>query len=234
MPLGITHTVLDPLSGAALVRDDILLPIAADDDYFSSATAGGAQGGFVCAASVLGDSVLLSAQAARPLFYARVPSVTLTNAGGSLTPTATIRIEGKRFGKTVTQDVVCVAGSAVSGTKLIDEITSAKFVAITNMEANDTIKIGVNDSWLGLRAPIKSYRSVKMILKVAAGTPDASGPKMTSDLSTTLVKGGLDSGINMKSLYSSTAIAVTDRYLVEYSMDGAPDFFPRTGKRLGG
>lgn len=233
MPIGITHKNFDPTSFPALVRETIEKPIASDTNYFSSATSGGAQGSFDISASTVGTTVFLSSEAARPLYYARRPQATMTDASGT-TLRVTLRVTGKRFGRPVVQNIDLVAsGTAVQGTRVIDEITEVKIIAITANAASDVLIVGFDDSWLGLKQPIKSKNDINMVYKIANGTPDAAGPKMKGDLTAAMVN-LQDAAIDVKTLYSS-AIAVTDQYLIEYFSTGAsgPDSVVRSGKRLG-
>jgi hypothetical protein len=81
MSLGIVHSNLSPQSFLRLRREEWALPLAADVDYFSSATAGGAQGSQSIAAAAVGTAALLSAIAtAAPVRYGRLPTLTITDA----------------------------------------------------------------------------------------------------------------------------------------------------------
>lgn len=234
MPVGISHQNLDPQSFLALMREQILLPIALDANYFSSATSGGAQGNFSLTSAVAGTPVFLSLEAAKPLYYARRPQITMTDASGSDLRVA-VRIVGKRFGRTVVQDIDAgaVSGTAVVGSRVIDEITSITIKSITSPAASDVLVVGFDDSWLGLQYPIKSKNDINMVYKIANGTPDATGPKTKADITAAMVN-TLDAAIDVKTLFGSTAIAVTDRYLIEYFVAaGNPQFVVRSGKRLG-
>ncbi len=140
MPLGIGHKNLDPHSGAGLFRELIHFPIAADANYFSSATQGGAQGTMSIATSVIGDALLLSTEAAKPLFYGRVPTITTVDASGT-NLSITVRFVCRRFGHLFTQDITATGaggGETVSGTRVVDEILSGKIVSISNNAASDT------------------------------------------------------------------------------------------------
>lgn len=232
MTVGIGHQNMDPTGHLALVRETIELPIAADTNYFSSATSGGAQGDFSLASSVVGDSVFLSTEAAKPLYYARRPQATMTDASGS-TLRVTIQIVGKRFGKSITQTIdLTTSGTAVQGTRVLDEITSVKIISLTANAASDVLIVGFDDSWLGLKQPIKSKNDINMVYKISSGTPDSAGPKTKSDLTAAMVN-VQDAAIDVKALYGATAIAVTDRYLVEYFSAGGDASMKRSGKRLG-
>lgn len=234
MPAGLSHKNMDPQGFMALVREDILLPIAADTNYFSSATDGGAQAAVNISASVAGDVVNLSATGKRPLFYGRLPTITTVEASGTALA-VTVRLTCKRFGRMFYQDIAALTGvgsQTVKGSRLVDEVTAMTILSISGNAASDTLAVGFDDSWLGLRAPFKSNASIKMVYKIAAGTPDANGPKMSSDVTAAMVKANKDSGIDVNTLFSG-AIAVTDRYLVEYIADGEPSFFLRSGLRLG-
>ena len=231
MPVGIGHLNNDPQGFNSLTREDILLPIAQDANYFSSATSGGAQGNFDISASVAGTPVFLSVEAAKPLFYARRPQATMTDSSGS-TLRVSLRITGRRFGRTVVQNIDLVtSGTAVSGTRVIDEITSVVITSITANAASDVLVVGFDNAWLGLTKPIKNKNDINMVYKIAAGTPDAAGPKTKADLTAAMVNVA-DAAIDVNALYGA-GIAVTDRYLIEYFANGFPAFLQRSGKRLG-
>lgn len=234
MGLGLSHKNMDPNGFMGLIREDILLPIAADSNYFSSTTDGGSQGAKDIAASVAGDSIFRSATGKRPLFYARRPTITtVDNSGTNLS--VTVRLSCRRFGRLFTQDITATGaggGETVAGTRVCDEILSMKIISISNNAASDTLSVGFDDSWLGLRVPFKSHKSIRMVYKIANGTPDANGPKKESDMTAALVN-TTDAALDVKTLYSS-AIAVTDRYLIEYIGDGAVLEFQRVGMRFGG
>lgn len=232
---GLSHKNADPQGFLGLIREDILLPIAADSNYFSSATDGGAQAAIDISASVDGDVLNRSATGKRPLFYGRLPTITTVDASGT-NLSCTVRLTCKRFGKTFYQDITATGaggGQTVAGTRLVDEITAMVLLDVTNRAASDTLAVGFDGQWLGLRVPFKSKDSIRMVYKIASGTPDAAGPKMSSDLTAAMVMANKDSAIDMYTLYSSSAIAVTDRYLVEYIGDGEPTFFNRSGLRFG-
>jgi hypothetical protein len=231
MVLGIGLEQVDMGGFLGLTRDDILLPIASDDDYFTSATSGGSPGNFSVTSAVPGTSVFLSAQAAKPLFYGRRPQATMVdNTGGDLR--MTLRITGRRFGRTVIQDISLVASAtAVVGSRVIDEITDIKIISITAPAASDTVRVGFDDSWIGLQRPFKNRNSIKMVYKIANGTPDANGPKIRTDVTAAMVE-SKSSAIDVKTLFGA-AIAVTDRYLVEYIANGDTKDLQLSGKRLG-
>lgn len=231
MTVGIGHQNMDPTGFTGLVRETIHWPIAQDADYFTSATSGGAQGAFSIATSAVGDSVFLSAEAAKPLYYGRRPQATMTDASGT-TLRVTVRITGKRFGRPVVQDIACVtSGTAVSGTRVIDEVTSIKIISMTANAGSDELVVGLDSEWLGLRQPIKSKNDINMVYKVSTVTPDTAGPKTKSDITAAMVN-VVDSAIDFKALYSAV-IAVTHTYLVEYFSAGGPASMLRVGKRLG-
>lgn len=235
MPLGISYNQIDKDSFLGLVREDFHWPLALDVDYFSSATAGGAQGNFDCSASVAGTAGFLSAQAIKPLYHARRPSISITDASGT-TLTCTVRIVGRRFGELVTQDIVSATAQSATvvttqGTKTIDELVSWTILAIANNTTSDVISVGFGGGFIGLRAPIRSWKDVKMVLKVSTVTPDANGPKQSSDLSSTLVD-VKDASIDLETLYSAT-IAVTHSYFIEYiAAQAGKGFARRKGLRF--
>lgn len=229
--MGIGLEQIDPNGFLALTREDILLPIATDDDYFTSATSGGTPGNFSVTSAVPGTAVFLSAQAAKPLFYGRRPQATMVdNTGGDLR--MTLRITGRRFGRPVVQDIsLTTSGTAVQGSRVIDEIVDIKIVSITAPAASDTVRVGFDDSWIGLTRSILNKNSIKMIYKIANGTPDANGPKIRTDITAAMVE-AKSSAIDVKTLFSA-AIAVTDRYLIEYFANGNTKDLQISGKRLG-
>jgi hypothetical protein len=232
MPVGIGHQNLDPQSFPAIVREDILLPVASIANAFSSATSGGAAGSFgITALTAPGTAVFLSSFAAKPLFYGRRLQATFTDAAAN-DLRMTLRITGKRFGRTVIDTIVLTAtATAVNGSRVFDEVTSVVISAITSPGAGDSVVVGFDDSWIGLKSPIKSRNDINMVYKISAGTPDATGPKVKTDLTAAMVN-TQDSAIDLKTLYSA-ALAVTDRYLIEYFSFGNPAFVLRSGKRLG-
>src|SRR3972149_9304529 len=98
MALGISYQNVDKASFLGLRRDHLLFPLAADTDYLSAATEGGAQAAKNISASVVGTVVNRSAQGIRPLIYGRRPTVTtVDNAGTNLS--VTVRMVGRRFGR---------------------------------------------------------------------------------------------------------------------------------------
>ena len=232
--LGITFSQVDKDSFLGLEREDILLPVAADADYFSSATDGGAQAAVSITSAVAGTAINRSATGKRPLIYGRRPSITsVDNSGTNLS--VTVRIKGKRFGDEVVQDITATGaggGETVLGTKVVDEVTSITVIAISNAAASDTLSVGFDGRFLGLAKPIRAYTDVRMVFKIANGTPDAAGPKYTADFTSSIVKVA-DSSIDVYTLYSNTSVAVTDRYVVEYLAGAASKgFFRRSGLRF--
>jgi hypothetical protein len=232
MPLGISHDQVDRDSFLGLQRELIELPVAASANYFSSASDGGAQAAVSITAATPGTVINRSAQGKRPLFYARRPQLTLVDAAGS-SLAVTVRLVGRRFGKLVVQDISGTGSSTNEGTRVIDELVSATIVAIANAAASDTAAIGFDGKWLGLKCPLRSRADVRMAYKIAAGTPDAAGPKVNADVTAAMVN-LRDSALDVHALYGSTLIAVTDRYLLEYVAAGSGNsFFVRKGARLG-
>ncbi len=212
------------------------LPIASDADYISSATDGGSPGNFSLTSAEGGDEVFRSAQGKRPFpGYGRLPQATKTDASGSDLQ-VTITVEGFRLGKFVTQDIALTAAGTetVKGTKLLDEVSRVFIKSISNPAASDTLAVGLDDSWLGLPFDISHKSAIRSILKIAAGTPDANGPKIQTDLTDVMVKlEAFGSGIDVKTLYSSAAIAVTDRYLMKVINNGSTRVMSRVGTLLG-
>lgn len=221
MPVGIVASNVSPQSFLKLRREHILFPLAAVDDFFATTAANS------IASAAAGTAVVLTAPGALSLTYARLPQVTATDALGS-TLAVTVRLVGRRFGKRVQQDISTSGGTqTVNGTLCLDQLVSATIIAISGNAASDTLKIGFADSRVGLFNPIRSVKSVKLITKFAAGTPSAAQSGSTIQTST-IVKVA-DSSVDVKALFSNTAIAVTDQYLIEYLADG-PDEFGTTGK----
>lgn len=212
-----------------------IFPIASDDDYISSSSDAGSPAAFDCSASEGGDEVFRSAQGKKPFpGFGRLPQVTKTDASGT-SLTVTVTVEGYRFGKFVSQDIACVASGTetVKGTKIIDEVSRVFIKSIENNTTSDTIKVGLDDSWLGLPFDIKSKDAIRSILKIAVGTPDANGPKINSDVTDAMVKlEAFGSGIDVKTLYSG-AIAVTQQYLMKVINDGTSNLVYRSGSLMG-
>ena len=233
MPSGLSHVNMDPQGFMALQRDFIAYQQPLTTNYFSSATAGGSAGNFSIATSVVGDSVFISDNAAFPLMAARRPQATMTDASGS-DLRVTIRITGKRFGKTAVQDIACVAsGTAVEGTRVIDEITSIKIISITANAASDVLVVGFDGKWAGLLKPIKSFRDLNMVHRRVGTTADTA-PKTKTTFTSAMVN-VQDSAIDLNAIYGGSApILAADCYQVEYFANGqGPAFVERSGKRLG-
>lgn len=229
MPSGLTYDNVDKDSFLGLKREVFMWPIALDVDYFSSATSGGAQGNFDCSASSAGTTVFKSLEAARPLYYARRPTLTITDASGT-TLACVVRVVGRRFGEQVTQDIT--SGTAINatavtaqGSRAIDEVVSLTILSISGNTTSDTLSVGLSGKWLGLMHPIRSWKDVKMIQKISTVTPDSTGPRSSADLSSSLVT-AVDSAVDIETLYSAT-IAVTHSYLVEYIAAGSGKGFAR-------
>lgn len=212
MALGISYRNVDKNSFLSLVRDVIVHPVTTSTTFFANAVS-------ISAASV-GSTITLGANAAAPLMFARRPNIVVTdNASSDLS--LTLRIVGRRFGKQITQDIAFTAGAGttpISGTRVIDEIVSAKLIAIAANAASDTISIGFDDSWVGLMAPIRLKTDIRMVLRDVAGTPDTL-VKLQSDVTAAMVN-LRDSAIDLKALYSS-AVLTTHIYTVEYEAGGA-------------
>jgi len=209
-------------------------PIAQDLDYFTSATDGGAQGNFSIASAVSGTEVFRSATGKLPLGgCGRRLVLTKTDASGS-TLTCSVQIQGYRFGRFQTEVVeMSTGGTQTSNSqKIYDEVTKLTIVAIANNAASDVLTVGVDDAWIGLPVPIKSRDAIRSCFKIANGTPDAAGPKVNSDFTAARVKLEDDgSGIDVKALYSATAIAVTDRYVLKLINNGRRQDIPRVGSQ---
>lgn len=209
-----------------LVRENLIKPVALDVDFFVTAAD--------ISAAAVGASLTLTAAAARPLYHARMPSITtVDNSGTNLS--VTVRIAGRRFGKLFYQDITATGaggGETVSGTHVIDEIVSCKIVAISNNAASDTVAVGFDGKWLGLSKPFKSYKSIKMMLRVDNGTPETT-PRVYTDLSTTTALGGRNSAVNVAALFSNDTIDGVEDYCFEYLAD-EPMLLPSGGLRFAG
>ncbi|MBL0320571.1 MAG: hypothetical protein IPP74_14945 [Alphaproteobacteria bacterium] len=226
MPLGISARNLDPSSTLALHREIILFPTA------SSATEVVASADI--SASVAGDALTIAKTA--PFLYPRKLLFTRTDASGS-NLAISVLVVGKRFGRTISETLTIASGSSaqtVKSTKIYDEVTSATIISIANNAASDTCSLGTDTLWLGLQKPIKSYKSVRHITIISAipTTPDATVSKVQADLSSSLVVGGLDSAIDVGTLFSTT-IAITQGFVIDYFQDGEPDFIRRLGVKYG-
>lgn len=223
MPLGIGHKNLDP-QGFAALRREVLYSVAADDDFYVASTS--------IAAATVGTALTVTTNGAKAAMHAFLPAIAVTdNSGTNLT--CSVLIVGRRFGRRVEQTIVNPGGAGTTttdGSLVIDEMVSATIVAIANNAASDTIKIGFQGKRLGLSAPIASVESVRMVLRDNNGTVDAA-PKLSADFSSTNVKVA-DSSIDLNNLYSA-AFDANDRYLVEYVMDGNPQFWLAQGSRFG-
>ena len=233
MALGISYQNVDKASFLGLRRDHLLFPLAADTDYLSAATEGGAQAAKDISASVVGTVVNRSAQGIRPLIYGRRPTVTtVDNAGTNLS--VTVRIVGRRFGRQGTQDVTATGaggGETVAGSRVVDEIVSQTIIAIANNTTSDTLAIGLDDSWLGLTAPIRAKSDLRMIMKSDNGTPNSTGTRYSADFTAAMVN-LRDSAFDFNALFSA-ALAVTDQYIVEYEASAAGvETFDRKGLRF--
>ncbi len=238
MPLGITGSNVSPQAFLKLQRDVLMYPPAADANYFSSATDGSTQGNFSIASATVGTPVFLSVGGKRPLRIGRLPTMTVTDASGS-TLTCTVRIVGRRFGRLVTQDLVMVSsGTLVTGTKVIDEMTSATIVAIANNTTSDVLVLGTDGTRYGLTKPIKSVKSVKLTEKFLLGAPDTgdstttAGIRAGSTLQTSSVVFVEDSSIKMTAtgMYTGGTEVATDIYVVEYVTDGLDEWVPQGRK----
>ncbi len=233
MALGISYQNVDKTSFLGLRRDHLLFPLAADTNYLSAATAGGAQAAVDISASVIGDAVNRSAQGIRPLIYGRRPTITTVDASGT-NLSVTVRIVGRRFGRQVTQDITATGaggGETVAGSRVIDETVSMSIVAISNNAASDTLAVGIDDSWLGLTAPFRAKSDLRMVMKAASGTPDATGTRYSADITAAMVN-LKDSALDLNALFSAT-LAVTDQYIVEYEASAAGiETFDRKGLRF--
>lgn len=233
MALGISYQNVDKSSFLGLRRDHLLFPLAADTNYLSAATAGGAQAAVDISASVVGDLVNRSAQGIRPLIYGRRPAITTVDAAGT-NLSVTVRVVGRRFGRQVTQDITATGaggGETVNGSRVVDEIVSMTIIAIANNAASDTLAVGIDGVWLGLTAPLRAKSDVRMVMKAAAGTPDATGTRYSADVTAAMVN-LKDSALDLNALFSAL-LAVTDQYIVEYEASAAGiETFDRKGLRF--
>lgn len=246
MTLGITGSNLSPNSFLLRRREVIEPSLIATVDYFSAATAGGANGNFSIAASTAGTAVFLSQiGTVAPLRTARLPTISITdNAFGSAI-VITVRIVGKRFGQIVRQDITATSVNTailtVAGTTVIDEITSATILSITNNTTSDILSIGFDGTRFGLQCPIRATRSVKFLEKIISAVANANsgaaagsaGAIATSGTirpaavlnSSTYVKVA-DSSVDVAALFNSVAITANDRFIIDYIPDGFGDYQP--------
>lgn len=248
MTLGIVTKNLSPNSFLRHVREEISLPLIATTNYFSSATSGGAAGSMSIAASASGDAVLLSAAAAMPVRYGRLPTITLTDAAFGSAIVLTVRITGKRFGKTVVQDITATSVDTnpltVAGTRVLDEVTSAKIVSVTNNTTSDTLQLGFDGTRLGLAHEVSTVKALRLVEKIVSGATNANGQATAGAAGAVSSNGTLragsvvksssvlftaDSSIDVNALYATT-VASTDRYIVEYYAGGASDEYRFSGK----
>lgn len=231
MPIGISQKNVDPASFLALTRDQVQFPIAAAVNHVTSASDGGAAAAFSITSATPGTVVHRSGVGKRSFPYARRLSVTKTDASGT-NLTVSVQIIGRRFGQVVRETVVCNAEGTEtkSSVFMYDEVTSITIVNIANAAASDTLGVGVDGSWLGLLKPIRRVNDVCSVFRIVNGTPDVAGPKIKTELSSTLVdvRGG---GINVNTLYSAV-IAVTHIYVIEYLAHGEPEFVQRAGVKF--
>lgn len=219
MTLGISFNNVDKSSFLGLKRDFIIHPLAASNTYFVNA----ADISAVSAGSVL----TLTAAAAKPLFDARLPTVTSVDSSGT-NLSITVRITGRRFGVQFYQDVTATGtggGETVKATHLMDEITSVKVIAVANNAASDTCSVGFDDSWIGLSCPIRKITDLRMAIRDNNGTLD-SGALFATSFTAARVKLP-SSGIDLKSLF--TTIAANNIYMIEYeAAGGQQEVFPRS------
>lgn len=255
MPLGITAENFSPQSFARMENEFISPQLAADVDYFSAATAGGAQASFGIAAATAGTAVPLSQIATvAPLRRARLPTLTITDAAFASALSVTVRITGRRFGRTVRQDITATSTNTtpvtVAGTHVLDEVTSVAITAISNAAASDTCSIGFDGTRVGLRKPIRTVKAVKYVEKLVGGvlTADSSNASATAGApgvvgSNGTVRAGsalqsatyvkvTDASLDVSALYGSVAIAATDTFIVYYRCGGVFEF-EETGKLYG-
>jgi len=241
MPAGLVGSSFSPQALAKLRHFEFVLPIAANTTYLSAATKGGSGAAFSIASATAGTAIPLSSRVTdsgtttKPLCpYARLPTLTLVdNSGSNLS--CTVQLIGRRFGRRVVQsksvDSSGGGTTTVAFDQVLDEVISATITAIANNTTSDTIAIGIDDSRLGLPYPIRTRKAVKRLFKISSGTPDTTGGIATATLqsATNPIVYTTDSSIDVKQAYSSTAIAVTDRYLVDVVPDGVDEFVQQAG-----
>ena len=233
MALGIDFNNVDKSSFLGLIRDTVIYAPALDTNYFSAATDGGAQATIDISAAVAGTALNRSVSGKRPLMWGRRPTITSVDASGT-NLSITVRLVGRRFGRQVTQDITATGaggGETVEGTKIIDEMVSMTVVAISNKAASDTVAVGFDGKWIGLRAPFRSYKDIRLVMKNAGGTPDVDGAKYSASITSAMCK-PQEGGFDLNALYSAV-IAVTHIYDIEYEAAGAGVFsFDRKGLRF--
>jgi hypothetical protein len=234
MPIGIVTSNTSPQSFLRLEREWIVFPLAASTNYFSAASSGGASATFSITSAVAGTAIPLSAPGGRPLRHARRPVVTITDAA-SADLACTVRVIGKRFGVFVTQDFVLAAGgtAAITGTRVLDEVTSAFVVSISGAAASDTVAIGFDAKRIGLSKPIRNVKSVKLVEKIASSTPSSANIRAGSEVQIAAVTGVQTASIDVSTATMFSAdIVATDIYYVEY-LAGSLDEFTPLGRKFG-
>lgn len=226
MPLGIGLKNLDQNGLLIHEKETILCPRASSATLFLNA--------MDISASVNGATITIASTV--PLPVPRKILMTRTDASGS-NLAVTVNIVGRRFGRRVTENLTIASGSGaqtVTSANVYDEITSATIASIANNAASDTLSLGTDTLWVGLHKPIKSYKSIRLVQIITSidSSPVATAAAKTqADLSTTLVLGGLNSAIDVGTLFSTT-LAATQAFVIEYAADGEPDFATRRGVKF--
>lgn len=233
---GITNKNMERDSFAGLRRDHVIRPGAADADYFTSASDGGSQASFSITSAVVGTEVYRSATGKRPLMTARRLSVRKTdNSGSDLT--VKVRIFYRRFGVEKFVDVNCngAGTETVDAGVCADELSqNPKILEIANAAASDTLAIGYDAAWVGLVHPISKREAIRQVLKITSNTPDANGPKISTDITAAMVD-LVGSALDTNTLYSA-ALTANDDLIIEYLAGGSyagRESIGRRGYRFG-
>lgn len=163
----------------------------------------------------------------KALRRARRPTLTLTDAsGGSGGLTATVKLEGARWGNYVSEfiTVTCTDGNATTTTaaNVYDEVTAVTPVnSLSTAAAGDNLCVGIDGTSFGLDFPIDNVADVISIINVSTNTEQAP----TAVSSTTVSAGGGPGGSFIKGL----TLATTDRWEIRYVSSTAFDTSGTTG-----
>jgi hypothetical protein len=219
--MGITNREVDAESFLGQWRDFIHFPLAASTNGLSSATDGGVAAAVSVTAAVVGTKIFRTPAGKKPLsLCARRLSFTKTDAS-STDLKITLRVTGRRFGVQFSEDVVMNAAGTetVFSSRVYDELAlNFEIISITAPAASDTLAIGFDAKWVGLRAPIRDFTCIRQVDRQVAGTRDAV-PKTTVDITSAMVKVGDDSAVDLSALYATDMLA-THSYDIQYFAGG--------------
>lgn len=234
--MGISNREVEPDSFLGIARDHIHLPLAASTNGLSSATDGGSAAAASIASAAVGDTIFRSAAGKKPLsLCARRLAITKTDASG-VTLKVTVRIPGRRWGVYFTEDVVLEAAGTetVHTERMYDELAGdPEIIHIEGNAASDTLAIGWDAKWVGLRQPIREVTCIRTVDRQVNGTRDTS-PKNSDDVTAAMVKVA-DGGLDLSTLYSAD-MAATHTYDIEYLVGGdraGRKNFKRSGLKYG-